>query len=189
MIVRMLAAGVILTLSLSATAQERYVLDPAHSRPTFEAKHMGYSWQFGSFEKVTGKAVLDRAAKTGSLDVTIDTTSIKIFDPRLDATLKGEKFFNIEKFPTATFKSTSVTFDGDRVAAIDGELTMIGVTKPVSLKVTDFACGEHPFNKRPICGGNATATIKRSEWGMTTGIPLTPADEVRLRLPFEAFRE
>ena len=80
-------------------------------------------------------------------------------------------------------------FDGDRVVGADGELTMIGVTKPVKLKVADFVCGDNPFNKKPLCGAEVSATIKRSEWGMTTGIPLTPADDVRIVIPIEAYRE
>ena len=80
-------------------------------------------------------------------------------------------------------------FDGDRVVGADGELTMLGVTKPVSLKVANFTCGEHPFNKKPMCGAEATANIKRSEWGMTAGIPFAPADEIRIIIPIEAYRE
>lgn len=177
------------SFALTAVAQETYTIDPSHSRPNFEIRHMGMSLQFGYFDKVAGKATLDRAAKKGSVDVTIDATSIRSFDPRLDTVLKGDKYFDVEKFPAITFKSTSMTFDGERLVAIDGELTMHGVTKPVSLKVSDFACGENPFNKTPMCAANASATIKRSEFGMTTGIPMSSADEVRLMLPVEAYKE
>ena len=176
-------------LAVPAAAQETYTIDPAHSRPSFEIRHMGMTLQFGYFDKVAGKATLDRAARKGSVDVTIDAASVRSFDPRLDAALKSDKYFDVEKFPTITFKSSQLTFDGERVVAIDGELTMHGVTRPVTLKVADFTCGDNPFNKRPMCAANASATIKRSEFGMATGIPTSSADEVRLMLPVEAYKE
>lgn len=187
--IRFFAASGLLALALPAAAQETYVLDGAHSRPSFEVRHLGYSTQIGFFDKVSGKVVLDRAAKKGSVEIAIDPASVRTFDARLDGAVKGEKFFNVEKFPAITFKSANVQFDGEKVTAVDGELTMLGVTKPVTLKLVDFRCGEQPFNKKPMCGGDATATIKRSDWGMTTGVQtITPSDEVTLRVPFEAYR-
>ena len=170
-------------------ATETYVLDPVHSQPWFQATHMGMTHQLGSFVKSQAKVTIDREAKTGSVDVTIDAASVRSFDAtRLDAILKGEKFFNVEKFPTITFKSTSMKFDGDNVVGVDGELTMLGVTKPVTLAIVNMTCGPQPFNKKPMCGGEATATIKRSEWGMTGGLPLAPGDEVKLIIPIEAYK-
>ncbi len=188
--VPLLAAAIAAAVAMPVAAEESYVVDPVHSQPQWEARHIGFSLQHGSFGKATGKVTLDRAAKKGAVDIVIDATSIRTYDPRLDAIVKGERFFNVEKFPTITFKSTSVAFQGDAVTAVDGELTMVGVTKPVNLKVVDFACGENPFNKKPMCGANATATIKRSDWGMTNGLNIgNPADEIRLVLPIEAYRE
>jgi len=145
MIARIAFTAVLAAGALPAVAQETYVLDPAHSRPTFEAIHLGFSSQFGSFQTVTGKGTLDRAAKKGALDVTIDAASVRLFDPRLEAPVKGDKFFNVEKYPTITFKSNDFKFDGDKVIAINGDLTMLGVSKPVMLKVVDFKCGEQTF--------------------------------------------
>ena len=137
-----------------------------------------------------GRVMLDRAAKTGTVDITIDAASIRTFDGRLDAIVKGERFFNVEKFPAVTFKSSTVKFDGDRVASVDGDLTMLGVTRPVSLAVTNFACGEHPFSKKAMCGCDASAKIRRSEWGMVAGVANgAPADEITLRIPVEAYKE
>jgi polyisoprenoid-binding protein YceI len=184
--------GSLLTLSASAVlADETYTLDPVHSQPRYEIQHMrGLSTQIGYFTKLTGKVTLDRAAKKGSIDVTIDTTSIRTHDAsRLDAVVKGEQYFNVEKYPTMSFKSSNLVFDGDKVVGAEGELTMIGVTKPVSLKVINFVCGENPFNKKPMCGGEATANIKRSEWGMKSGIPMSSSDDVRIIIPIEAYRE
>ncbi len=185
-----LTAALVAAVAIPAMAQDVYVLDAGHSRPTFEVTHMGYSTQFGSFQTVSGKGTLDRAAKKGSIEVTIDANSVRIFDPRLEPIVKGDKFFNVEKFPTIAFKSTDMSFDGDKVTAINGELTLVGVTKPVTLKMVEFRCGENPFNKKPMCGGNAVATIKRSDWGITQGVSsMTPGDEVVLRIPFEAYKE
>ena len=109
-------------------------------------------------------------------------------ESRLDPVVKGEKYFNVEKFPTITYKSDTIKFDGDRVVRVEGELTMLGVTKPVALDVQNFTCGANPFNKKPMCGGQATATIKRSDFGMSAGLPYAPADEVRIIIPFEAYQ-
>jgi polyisoprenoid-binding protein YceI len=189
---RLAAATVALALAITvgrAAAQETYTIDPVHSQPIFEVRHMGFSLQRGSFGKATGKVTLDRAAKKGSVDVTIDTTSIKTIDPRLDTHAKSEDFLNVAKYPTMTFKSTNLTFDGDRVVGLDGELTLLGVTKPVTLKVANDVCGEHPINKRPMCGAEATTTIMRSEWGMKYGIPKAVSDEIKLTIPIEAYKE
>jgi len=174
----------------SAYADESYTLDPVHSQPRYEITHMrGLSMQWGSFGKLAGKVTLDRAARKGSVEVTVDTTSIHSHDPRVDAILKGPAYFNVEKYPTMSFKSAKLDFDGDKVVAAEGELTMIGVTRPVTLKVVNFACGENPFDKKPMCGGEASASIKRSEWGMTAGLPNSSGDEVRIVIPIEAYRD
>ena len=130
-VVLALAAG----FALPAVAEESYTLDPVHSQPGFVVHHLGLSNQVGRFEKSTAKITLDREARTGTVDVTIDAASIRTFDPvRLDAIVKGEKYFNVEKYPTITFRSNDVRFDGDRVVAVNGELTMLGVTRPVAAR-------------------------------------------------------
>jgi len=188
--IRIALAAVAVLVAFPAIAQETYVIDPVHSQPQWVATHIGFSQQHGNFGKATGKIVLDRAAKKGSIDVVIDATSIRTYSDRLDQVVKGERFFNVEKFPTMTFKSTNLTFDGDALVGADGELTMLGVTKPVALKVANFKCGEQAFNKKPMCGAEATATIKRSDWGMTNGLNISnPGDEIKLLIPIEAYRE
>jgi polyisoprenoid-binding protein YceI len=182
------ALGVIVAAS-GAAAEDIYSLDPVHSQPIFEVKHMGFSIQRGSFGKATGKVTLDRAARKGTIDVTIDTTSIKTIDPRLDAHVKGEDFFNVAKYPTMVYRSSNLIFDGERVVGAEGELTMLGVTRPVALKVANFVCGDHPMNRKGMCGAEVTATIKRSEWGMNYGIPKAVGDDVRIIVPVEAYKE
>jgi len=186
---RVMLAALALTVALPVVAEEEtYTIDPVHSQPIFEVRHMGFSIQRGSFTKASGKITLDRAAKKGSVEVTIDATSIKTIDPKLDTHVKGEDFFNVAKYPTIAFKSTNFTFDGDRVVSMDGELTLLGVTKPVTLAVANEVCGEHPFNKRPMCGAEASVTVKRSEWGMKYGIPKAVADDVHIIIPIEAYK-
>ena len=182
-------ASIVAAGATGVAAQETYVIDPVHSQPIFEARHMGFSQQRGSFAKSTGKITLDRAAKTGSVDIVIDTTSIRTYDGRLDDQMKSENFFNVAKYPTMEFKGNKMVFDGDRVVQVDGDLTLLGVTKPVSLKVTNFVCGEHPMNKKPMCGAEATTTIMRSEWGMKYGLPKAVSDEIKLTIPIEAYKE
>jgi polyisoprenoid-binding protein YceI len=190
---KLLAAAIVaLALAITAgrvAAQETYTIDPVHSQPTFEARHLGFSQQHGSFAKSTGKITLDRAAKKGTVEVVIDTTSIRTYDPRLDEQMKSENFFNVAKYPTLTFKGSNVIFDGDRVVQVDGDLTLLGVTKPVSLKVANFVCGEHPTNKKPMCGAEATTTIMRSEWGMKYALPKAVSDEIKLTIPIEAYKD
>jgi polyisoprenoid-binding protein YceI len=189
--IRVLLGSLVAVIAMPAVAaEESFVVEPVHSQPSFETRHIGMSPQRGNFGKVSGKVTLDRVAKKGTIDIMIDATSIRTFDTRLDAIVKGERFFNVEKFPTLTFKSDKVAFDGDSVVGVDGDLTMIGVAKPVSFKVVNFVCGENPFNKKPMCGAEATATIKRSDWGMTNGLNINnPGDEVKLLIPIEAYKE
>jgi polyisoprenoid-binding protein YceI len=172
-----------------AVAEDTYDIDPVHSQPMFEVKHMGFSIQRGSFARATGKVTLDRPARKGTIEVTVDTTSIKTIDPRLDVHMKSEDFFNVAKYPTMTFKSSDLVFDGDQVVGAEGELTMLGVTKPVALKVANFVCGDHPVNHKPLCGAEVTTTIKRSQWGMNYGVPKALGDDVKIVIPVEAYKE
>lgn len=182
------ATVAVLSLGTAAAAPETFTIDPAHTYPMFEATHFGISTQRGRFDKTSGKIVLDRAAKTGSIDVTVDATSISMGFETWNQHVKGEGLFNTAKFPTITFKSRKLVFDGDNVVGADGEFTLRGITKPLRLKVSNFACIEHPVSKRLVCGAEVTAEIKRSEFGMTKGIPAV-GDSVRLMSPIEAIKE
>ena len=113
-------------------APETFAIDNSHTYPRFEYNHFGYSTQQSRFNKTTGTITLDRAAKTGSVDVTIDTTSVDTGFPLFNEHIQGEDFFHTEKYPTITFKSTGVKFDGDKLAAVDGNLTIKGVTHPLT---------------------------------------------------------
>lgn len=185
------AAVAALTFGLSApsfAAPETYKLDGGHSMPRFEYTHMGYSTQLQRFDKASGTITIDRAAKTGSVDVSIDANSIDTGFELFNGHLKGEDFFSVEKFPTITFKSDSMKFDGDKPASIDGTLTVKGVSKPVTLTVTSFYCAPHPAFKKDACGGVAVTKVKRSEFNMGRAVPLV-GDEVTLTLPVEAIKQ
>ncbi|WP_107872083.1 YceI family protein [Pseudoduganella sp. UC29_71] len=181
----LIAAGV----SMAATAApETYVLDQAHTAPRFEYSHFGYSNQVSRFDKTEGKIVIDKAAKTGSVDVTIDTKSVNTGFPLFNNHIQGEDFLDTAKFPTITYKSTKVNFAGDKVASVDGNLTIKGITKPVSLKVTSFQCMPHPMLKKDACGANAVAKILRSDFNAGKYAPHV-GDEVTLTFAIEAIKE
>ena len=136
----------------------------------------------------TGTVTLDKEAKTGAVDITIDMTSVNTGYGTFDEHIQGEDFLDTAKYPTATFKSTKVTFDGDKPATIDGELTIKGVTKPVTLKVNHFATMPHPMLKKDAIGANAVAKLKRSEFNMPKNVPYV-SDEITLSIAVEAVKE
>jgi polyisoprenoid-binding protein YceI len=170
-----------------AVAQDVYVFDARHTAPMFEFTHLGFSPQRGVFTNATGKVTLDRTAKKGTIDVSIATASAQT-TPALLTVVKGEDILNVEKFPMMTYKSADLVFDGDNVVGANGELTLRGITRPVPLKLVSFKCGPNPLNKKPMCGGEATATLKRSEFGMTAALGAA-SDEVKIIIPFEAAKE
>ena len=190
-------AGVLAAaLPLAAGAQvETYKVDPIHSFPHFGVDHFGVSTIWGRLEKMSGTFTIDRAAKKGSVDLTIETSTVNTGDgergarPRTrDENLKSADFFNVAEFPRMTYKSTNVKFAGDNPSEIEGQLTLLGVTKPVTIKIERWICRDNPMSKRPMCGGDASGSFKRSEFGMKTFVPAI-GDEVKLKINFEGYRE
>lgn len=166
-------------------APETYAIDPTHTQPRFEYNHFGYSNQMHSFDKTSGTIVYDKAAKTGSVDVTIDAKSVNTGYPLFNEHIQGEDFFDTAKYPTITFKSTAVKFDGDKPVSVDGNLTIKGVTKPVTLTLTSFQAMPHPIMKKDAIGANAVTRIKRTEFNMGKYAPYV-SDDVILQIPLEA---
>ncbi|MCC8394654.1 YceI family protein [Paraburkholderia sp. MMS20-SJTR3] len=167
----LLAAGALAAaFSFNAMAADTYVLDPTHTAPSFETDHFGglSVWR-GKFTKNTGTVVLDRAAKTGTLEETIDLTSVDIGNDKLNHELVSPQFFDTAKYPTAVYKGTQIRFDGDTPVEVIGTLTMHGVTKPVNLKIESFKCIQHPMLKREVCGTESTATFNRDDFGVDYG--------------------
>ena len=188
MLTRLIAAAAILTTGTALAAQESYTIDSAHTYPSFEVSHLGFSTQRGRFNNTRGRIVLDRQAKTAVAEIVIDAGSISTGLDKLEAHLRKADFFDVEKYPTITFKSTGARFSGDNLAALEGELTMHGVTKPVTLTIDNFRCGTHPANKKSVCGADATGTLKRSDFGIKYGVPVI-GDEVRLLIQVEAHKD
>jgi polyisoprenoid-binding protein YceI len=187
-----------LALPLAAiAAPESYTIDPYHTFPYFQVSHFGVSNMTGRFDKTSGKFTLDAAAQTGSVDLAVETASLTTGDnergsrPRTrDEHLRTADFFNVQEFPRMTFKGKAVKFNGDAPAQIEGELTLIGVAKPLTLTVDNWKCMPDPRTKgqRFFCGGNASGMIKRSDFGMKFGIPAV-SDEVKLSIMLEAFKD
>lgn len=187
----MIKAVLILAASvpLSAVASpETFVIEPSHTFPRFEYSHFGYSIQSSRFDKTSGTIILDRAARTGSVDVTIDAASVNTGYPLFNNHLVAEDFFDTKRFPTITFKSTKLNFAGDKLASVDGNLTIKGITKPVTLEITSFQCMPHPMLKKDACGANAVTKIRRSEFNAGKYAPQV-SDEVTLVIPVEAVKQ
>jgi polyisoprenoid-binding protein YceI len=172
----------------AAAAADSYTLDPTHTFPRFEISHFGFSTHRGQFNKTTGKLVLDRAAKTGSVEITVQTASVGTGDPKLEEHLRSADFFNVEKFPTMVFKAKTVKFNGDVPASAEGELTLLGVTKPLTLTISRVKCAPHPMMKKDACGAEVTGMLKRTDFGMKTYVP-NLGDEVTLHIQIEAAKD
>jgi polyisoprenoid-binding protein YceI len=169
-------------------APETYVIDTNHTKPRFSYSHFGYSTQLSRFDTVSGKITIDKAAKQGSLEVVIDTKSVNTGYALFNEHIQGADFFDTEKYPTATFKSSKINFKEDKVASVDGTLTIKGVSKPVTLTVSSFMCMPHPMAKKDACGANASVVVKRSDFNMGKHVPYV-SDEVTIDIPVEAVKE
>lgn len=172
----------------AAAAPETYTIDSRHTYPSFEVMHFGMSLQRGRFNKTSGKVTVDRETRTGAIEVTIDAASVDTGLDKLEEHIRAEDFLHAAQFPTITFKGGQFAFEGDKLKSITGDLTMRGATRPVTLTAQHFNCGNHPVNKKAMCGGEFTATIRRSEWGIKYAIPAL-ADDMLLRINVEAFRD
>lgn len=185
---RLVTLSVLAALSLSAqAAPETYVIDGSHTYPHFSYNHLGFSNQTHKFDKTTGKVVIDRAAQTGSVDVTIDASSVNTGHALFNQHLQGADFFDTATYPTITFKSSRMHFKAGQPSSLTGDLTIKGVTLPVTLTVSHFKCMPHPMKKVETCGANASTQIKRSAFNMGKNAPHV-SDEVTLTLAIEAYK-
>ena len=186
-----LSAALILAAAAASpalAAPETYVVDGTHTFARFSYSHFGYSTQLSRFDKTTGTVVFDKAAKTGTVDIVIDAKSVDTGYATFNEHIQGEDFLDTAKYPTATFKSTKVVFDGDKPAKVEGNLTLKGVTKPVTLTVTDFKAAPHPMLKKDAIGANAFTMIKRSEFNAGKYAP-NVGDDVRIDIAIEAIKQ
>ena len=179
-----LATGLVLP---AFAAPETYIIDDSHTFPRFSYSHFGLSTQLSRFDRTTGTITIDREARTGAVEIIIDMTSVNTGYADFDDHIRSEDFFHTDVYPTATFQSTQVVFEGETPTAIEGELTIKGITHPVTLEITRFAAMTHPMLQREAIGADATTTILRSDFGAGMFAPLV-ADEVRIDIAVEAIK-
>lgn len=173
----------------AADAADKYIFDPVHTQVLFSVSHLGFSHSHGRFLKFDGNFTFDeQAPETSSVEVTINTDSLDLGSDEWNAHVKGKDFLNVEKFPQMTFKSAKIEKTGDNTGYLTGDLTLLGVTRPVTLAVTFNGAGIHPYTKNRIAGFSATGMIKRSEFGMTGSLPAV-GDEVMLTIEVEGLRQ
>ena len=176
------------TLSLPVSAADSYTVDPRHTFPGFEINHLGFSIQRGRFNRTSGKVMLAPESASGSIQITIDTASISTGLADLEKHLRSEEFLDAERYPLITFTSNKLRFNKGQLVAVDGKLSLHGITKPVHLVVDHFYCGMNMIAMKNICGANATTTIKRSDFGIDKYAPAL-ADEVNIVLQVEATKD
>ncbi len=186
----LLAAALLATALGAAQAQSvTYAIEPTHTFAYFEIAHFGTSTIRVRLDKKEGTIQLDRAAKTGRAEVTIDMSSINSGVAPFDGHLKSKDLFNVADNPSAKLVADKFSFNGDKVSEIAGTLTLMGKSNPVTLKATNFNCYTNPLIKREVCGGDFETTIQRSQWGVNYGLPNVAPDNVRLLIQVEAIRQ
>jgi polyisoprenoid-binding protein YceI len=171
----------------AVAAPATYNIDPAHTHPSFQADHMGLSYWRGKFNRSTGTIVLDKDKGSGTVEITVDTRSIDFGLPKLNEHVKSpDQMLDAEKFPTATYKGTLVKFKDGAPTEVQGQLTLHGVTKPLTLTINQFKCVVDPFSKKEKCGADASGTFNRSDFGVNWGATIGFGQEVKLEIQVEA---
>jgi len=179
------ALGVTAAQAESAT----YAIEPSHSFAMFEIGHFGTSTNRGRFNKTSGSVTLDKAAKTGSLDVTVDTTSLDTGTPQFTKHISSDEILNVAAFPTAHLVASKFVFNGDKLVEVDGNLTLLGKTNPVVLKAQNYNCYMNPMVKKEVCGGDFDTTIVRSQYGVSYGLNYGFPDSMHLVIQVEAVKQ
>lgn len=184
------AALLTLVAGSALAAPVTYQIDPGHTYPSFEADHMGglSVWR-GKFDKTSGTIVLDKEKGTGTVDITVDTSSVDFGHEKLNEHAKGPDLFDVTKFPTATYKGTLVNFKKGAPTEVKGEFTLHGVTKPLNLKINQFLCKPNPMTKKETCGADASASFNRKDYGLSFGEAYGFKMLVKLQIQVEAVRQ
>jgi len=185
------AAALVAAVALVETAAAQsatYVLDPSHTQVTFEVLHLGTSTLRGRFNRIEGHVTLDRAARSGDVQITVDTSAVSTGVLPLDGLLRGAQGFVSQDHPKAYFIARQVSFDGDKLASVRGEFSLRGGSQPLELRATNFNCYEHPMLKREVCGGDFEAELMRSSFGINHSLPFV-GDRVRLLIQVEGVRQ
>ena len=173
---------------IAMAAPVSYQVDPDHTYPSFEADHMGISVWRGKFNRTSGTLVVDKAAGTGSVDVSIDMDSVDFGLDSMNEHARTAEFFDTTKYPKATYKGRLEDFVDGAPTRVVGELTLHGITRPVELKIDLFKCIPHPMYKRELCGANASAVFKRDEFGLAAGKDYGFNMDVNLLIQMEAIQ-
>lgn len=175
--------------SAALAAPATYNVDPEHTYPAFETDHMGglSVWR-GKALATSGQVTLDREGKTGTVEVTVQTKSIDIGHPKLNEELQSPAFFDAARYPTATYKGKLAKFNGEAPTEVQGELTLHGVTRPLTLKILTFKCMVNPMLKKEVCGADAEATFQRDDFGVSVGKEFGFRMDTRLRISIEAIK-
>ena len=178
-----------LVTGAAIAAPVTYNVDPAHTYPSFEADHMGglSVWR-GKFDKSSGTIVLDKEKSSGTVEITVDASSIDFGHPKLNEHAKSAEIFDVEKFPTATFKGTLAKFKNGAPTEVQGQFTLHGVTKPLTLTINQFKCMINPMSKKEVCGADAAGTFNRSDFGVSFGDKYGFKQEVKLQIQVEGGR-
>jgi polyisoprenoid-binding protein YceI len=184
------AAMLTLVAGTALATPVTYEADPAHTYPSFEADHMGgvSNWR-GKFDKSSGTIVLDKDKSTGTVNITVDTSSIDFGNEKLNEHAKGDQMFNVAKFPTATYKGTLAKFVNGAPTEVDGDFTLLGVTKPLKLTINQFKCIINPMSKKEVCGADASASFSREDYGLTFGKQYGFNMNVKLAIQVEGVRQ
>lgn len=172
-----------LATSFAAATAATYTIDPHHTNARFASDHNQTSTNVGGFFMLEGKVEFDAAKKTGSVDIKIPMSKMNSGNPEFDEHLKAERLFNAQKFPEMRFVSTKFVFDGDKVKSVEGNLTILGQTKPVVLEAAKFNCYHNKMANKEACGGDFKAKIKPTDWGFKM-----PA-EAKIKIQVEAFKD
>ncbi len=186
---KLIVAALIASTAPALAAADKYRIDPDHTYPSIEFSHLGISVWRGKFNKTTGNITIDRAAKTGTVDIVIDTTSIDFGLDAMNEKARSGDFFNVAKYPTATYKGR-LKFTGDKPRTVEGKVTIMGVTRPADLTINLFNCIPHPILKKELCGADAEGELNWSEYGMKMSkYGQGEVGKVRLRIQVEALKQ
>lgn len=172
----------------SAQAAEIYIADPEHTFVSFSYKHLGYSIQTSRFDKVNGTITLNDQMDGGIVGIEIETNSVSTGSDTFNKLLRTEDYFYSEKFPVARFTSDKVVFNNQAITSLSGELTLKGITKPINIEVSNFACSRNFITLKYMCGANASAKLSRSEFDLGKYVPFV-GDEIILSIVIEASKE
>jgi polyisoprenoid-binding protein YceI len=180
--------GTALAVVAIPTLADTYTIDSEYTIPSFKVRHLGVATQRGQFDRASGKVDLDFAARKGSVDLTIDTSSLDLGSAGWNQHVSSPGLFNVAKFPSMTFRSDHLQFDGDKVVGAEGEFTLLGISRPLKIAVNGFKCEPAKADRKAMCAGDVSTTLKRSDFGMN-GYLKEISDEIVIEVPVEAYRD